>query len=88
MIGENGYGLSAGERQRVALARAFLVDAPILVLDEPTAHLDGETEQAVLAAVGELTLGHTVVMAAHRHALLELADTVVDVDLARLGALS
>ena len=88
MIGENGYGLSAGERQRVALARAFLVDAPLLVLDEPTAHLDGDTEQAVLAAVRELTVGRTVVMAAHRHALLDLADTVVDVDQARLGALS
>jgi ABC-type transport system involved in cytochrome bd biosynthesis fused ATPase/permease subunit len=85
-IGENGYGLSAGERQRVALARAFLVDAPLLVLDEPTAHLDGETEQAVLSAVQALTAGRTVVMAAHRHALLDLADAVVHVDRTRMGA--
>ena len=88
VVGERGLDLSAGERQRVALARAFLGDAPLLVLDEPTAHLDGDTEQAVMDALATLTAGRTVVMAAHRHGLLTLADRVVDVDLARVGALS
>ena len=56
-IGERGAGLSAGERQRVALARAFLRDAPLLLLDEPTANLDGATEAAVLDAVRRIAAG-------------------------------
>ena len=67
-----------GERQRVALARAFLRDAPLLLLDEPTANLDGETEAAVIEAVRELTRGRTAVLVAHRPALLDLADRVVE----------
>lgn len=80
-IGENGAGLSAGERQRVALARAFVRDCPLLLLDEPTANLDGETEAEVLDAVRDLLCGRTVVIAAHRPSLLDFADRVV-----RLGA--
>jgi ABC-type multidrug transport system fused ATPase/permease subunit len=76
-LGEGGAGLSMGERQRVALARAFLRDAPLLLLDEPTANLDGDTEAAVIKAVRELTRGRTVVLVAHRPALLGLADRVV-----------
>ena len=78
-IGERGAGLSAGERQRVALARAFLRDATLLLLDEPTANLDGATESGVLDAVRRLSSGRTVVIAAHRPCLLEFADRVVDV---------
>ena len=76
-LGPDGAGLSAGERQRIALARAFVRDAPLLLLDEPTANLDGRTEQDVLAAVRRLTAGRTVVIAAHRPSLLALADRVV-----------
>ena len=52
-----GRGLSVGERQRVGLARAFLREAPLLLLDEPTANLDGETESEVLAALRRLVAG-------------------------------
>jgi thiol reductant ABC exporter CydD subunit len=76
-LGHGGAGLSTGELQRVALARAFLRDAPLLLLDEPTANLDGRTEEHVLAAVRNLMVGRTVVMAAHRPSLLALADRVV-----------
>lgn len=77
VLGDSGAGLSAGERQRVALARAFLRDAPLLLLDEPTANLDGETEAQVIESVRELCRGRTVVLVAHRPALLEMADRVV-----------
>jgi len=76
-LGEHGSGLSAGQRQRVALARAFVRDAPLLLLDEPTANLDGKTEEEVLEAVRRLMQGRTVVMVAHRPALLAVADRVV-----------
>ena len=77
LLGHEGAGLSTGEMQRVALARAFVRDAPLLLLDEPTANLDGQTEESVLCAVRRLTAGRTVVIAAHRPSLLELADRVV-----------
>ncbi len=77
-LGEGGAGLSAGERQRVALARAFLRDAPLLLLDEPTAGLDGTTEAEVLEAVRRLAFGRTVLLVAHRPALIALADRVVE----------
>jgi thiol reductant ABC exporter CydD subunit len=76
-LGEGGAGLSAGERQRVALARAFLRDAPLLLLDEPTANLDGETEAQVVDAVRRLVRGRTAVIVAHRPALIALADRVI-----------
>ncbi len=76
-LGHDGAGLSAGERQRVALARAFVRDAPLLLLDEPTANLDGRTEESVLAAVQRLMVGRTVVIVAHRPSLLALTDRVI-----------
>jgi thiol reductant ABC exporter CydD subunit len=80
MLGDRGSGLSIGERQRVALARAFLRDAPLLLLDEPTANLDGATEDEVVAALQRLVRGRTVVLVAHRPALTELADRVLELD--------
>lgn len=77
VLGDHGAGLSAGERQRLALARAFLRDSPLLLLDEPTANLDGETEHEVLESVRRLSEGRTVVLVAHRPALLTLADRVL-----------
>ena len=77
LLGDGGAGLSAGERQRLALARAFVRDAPLLVLDEPTASLDAETEAEVLDAVRRLTEGRTALVVAHRPALVALADRVV-----------
>jgi thiol reductant ABC exporter CydD subunit len=76
-LGERGAGISAGERQRVALARAFLRDAPLLLLDEPTANLDGETESDVVDAVRRLARGRTVLLVAHRPALVAMADRVI-----------
>jgi thiol reductant ABC exporter CydD subunit len=78
MLGDDGAGLSVGERQRVALARAFLRDAPLLLLDEPTANLDGRTEDEVLGALERLLVGRTVVLVAHRPALVSLADRVLE----------
>ena len=78
VLGDDGAGLSAGQRQRIALARAFLRDAPILLLDEPTANLDADTAADVMTAIRRLARGRTVILAAHRPELIVLADRVVD----------
>ncbi|MGC9668963.1 thiol reductant ABC exporter subunit CydD [Planosporangium sp. 12N6] len=83
-VGEGGAGLSAGQRQRVALARAFLSPAPVVLLDEPTANLDGESEAAVLEGVRRLSRDRTVVLVAHRPALLAIADRVVTMEAGRI----
>ncbi|MGV9989431.1 thiol reductant ABC exporter subunit CydD [Streptomyces sp. NPDC003374] len=77
VLGEDGAGLSAGQRQRLALARAFLADRPVLLLDEPTAALDGATEAEVVEAVRRLSAGRTVLLVVHRPALLAVADRIV-----------
>ncbi|WP_461082962.1 thiol reductant ABC exporter subunit CydD [Streptomyces deserti] len=82
VLGEDGAGLSAGQRQRLALARAFLADRPVLLLDEPTAALDGQTEAEVVEAVRRLAVGRTVLLVVHRPALLAVADRVVRLEMA------
>jgi ATP-binding cassette subfamily C protein CydD len=81
LIGEGGFGLSGGQAQRVALARAFLRDTPLVLLDEPTAHLDPGTEASVLDALRRLCVGRTAIIATHAKAArsyfgqrLEIAD--------------
>lgn len=78
-VGEGGRRLSAGQTQRLALARAFLRDAPLLLFDEPTAHLDEQTEREVAASVERLALGRTALLVAHRPELARRADRVVEV---------
>jgi ATP-binding cassette subfamily C protein CydD len=86
MLGDRGAGLSVGERQRVALARALVRDAPLLLLDEPTASLDGATEDEVLAALGGLVRGRTALLVAHRPALIAFADRVVELERTTVAA--
>jgi thiol reductant ABC exporter CydD subunit len=76
-IGEGGRGLSAGETRRIALARALLRDAPLLILDEPTADLDAESAALVTAAIGGAREGRAVLVIEHRPALARSADRVV-----------
>ncbi len=76
IVGERGLGISGGEAQRVALARAFLSNAPLLVLDEPTAHLDVDTEAALVETIAALARGKTLILATHSPALLALCERV------------
>ncbi|HEX7351842.1 thiol reductant ABC exporter subunit CydD [Brachybacterium sp.] len=79
-LGRAGRGLSLGERQRLALTRAVLSPAPLVVLDEPTAHLDGAAEDVVLDLIRDLrSSGRTVVVIAHRSRLVEVADDATSV---------
>ncbi|MFI6943988.1 thiol reductant ABC exporter subunit CydD [Streptomyces sp. NPDC050418] len=80
VLGDDGAGLSAGQKQRLALARAFLADRPVLLLDEPTAALDGATEAQIVDAVRRLAVGRTVLLVVHRPALLAVADRVVRIE--------
>ena len=84
VVGERGAALSAGERQRLALARALLADPSVLVLDEPTAALDPESEQQVAEGFGKVMRGRTTVVITHRAALARRADRVAVLDGARV----
>jgi subfamily B ATP-binding cassette protein MsbA len=77
LVGERGATLSGGQRQRIGIARAFIRNAPILLLDEPTASLDPESEQLVMEGLRRLMKGRTVVMITHRLSTLRAADTIV-----------
>ncbi|MBN3122690.1 ABC transporter ATP-binding protein [Pectobacterium brasiliense] len=85
LAGERGQFLSGGQRQRIAIARALLHNRPILVLDEPTAFADPENEAALLAALGILMRGKTVIMVAHRLSTIRDADQIVVFDRGRLS---
>jgi ATP-binding cassette subfamily C protein CydCD len=76
-VGERGVSLSGGQRQRVAIARAFLKDAPILILDEATSHLDALNEQAVRHALDLLQADRTTIVIAHRLSTIRNADIIV-----------
>jgi thiol reductant ABC exporter CydC subunit len=76
LVGEEGAELSGGQRQRLVLARALLADAPVLVLDEPTAHLDGKTASALMEDVLAAAVGKTVLLITHRPEGLERMDEV------------
>jgi len=77
MIGERGVKLSGGQRQRLAIARALLKNAPILILDEATSHLDTESERLVQKALQNLMEHRTVIVIAHRLSTVRRADKIV-----------
>ena len=83
-IGEDGVRLSGGQRQRIAIARAFLRDADLVVLDEPTAHLDPDAEAAIAMAIDRLGRGRTVVVITHRDSLVAGADAVIELERGRV----
>lgn len=85
-IGQGGVGLSVGQRQRLALTRALAEERPLVVLDEPTAHLDANLEAQVLSALRQMRQqGRTVVVIAHRQALIDLADQRLELQTAPLS---
>jgi ATP-binding cassette subfamily B protein len=87
-LGENGVNLSGGQRQRLALVRALYVDAPILLLDEPTAALDPASEATILALLQTLRdEGKTILIAAHHPTVLAIADQIVRMDEGRIVAI-
>jgi len=86
VLGEDGAGLSAGERARLALARVVVAERPLVLLDEPTAHLDPVTESVIAETVTWLGERSSVVVVAHREALVALADRVVEIPLRRARA--
>jgi ATP-binding cassette subfamily C protein CydC len=85
LVGEDGARVSGGERRRIALARTFLAGAPVLVLDEPTAHLDPQTADALVADILDATDGRSVVLITHRPADFDAVDEVVSLRRGRVA---
>ncbi|HVP00427.1 MAG TPA: ABC transporter ATP-binding protein [Bryobacteraceae bacterium] len=85
LIGERGHKLSGGQRQRLSIARALLKDAPILILDEATSHLDTESERLVQAALQNLMEHRTVIVIAHRLSTIRRADKIVVLDRGKIS---
>ncbi|WP_270937879.1 thiol reductant ABC exporter subunit CydD [Falsiroseomonas oryzae] len=83
LVGEGGFGLSGGQAQRVAVARAFLRDAPLVLLDEPTAHLDPGTEAEVLESLRKLCAGRTAIIATHSRAAQRVLGRVLEIEQGR-----
>jgi ATP-binding cassette subfamily C protein CydCD len=83
-VGERGVQLSGGQRQRIAIARAFLKDAPILVLDEATSHLDAISEEQVHSALESLMANRTTILIAHRLSTIRAADRILVLDRGRV----
>ena len=77
VVGERGLTLSGGQRQRIGIARALIRNDPILILDEPTAALDAESEQLVIEAMERLMKGRTVICIAHRLSTIRDANKIV-----------
>jgi ATP-binding cassette subfamily B protein len=84
-VGERGLSLSGGERQRISIARAFLKNAPILILDEPTASVDVRTEALIIDALARLTAGRTTILITHRLSALRDCDVVVTLERGRVA---
>jgi ATP-binding cassette subfamily B protein len=84
VVGDRGMKLSGGQRQRLAIARAFLMDAPIVVLDEATSSLDTESEQSIQEALSRLFKGRTVIAIAHRLSTLDAFDRIVVLERGRI----
>ena len=86
-LGQGGVGLSVGQRQRLALTRALVNPSSLVLLDEPSAHLDAISENQIVQAVLQLrAAGSTVVVIAHRQALINIADNVIEVCAQALAA--
>ena len=85
-IGEDGVRLSGGERRRLAIARAIIKDAPVLVLDEPTADIDVSTEERLLVSLESFMRGRTTLLISHREAVIRHADTVLVLDAGRMSS--
>jgi len=84
MVGERGASLSGGQRQRVAIARAFLKNAPVLILDEATSHLDALSENIVHKALNQLKINRTTLIIAHRLSTVRDADQIIVLDKGRI----
>jgi ATP-binding cassette subfamily B protein len=86
VVGEKGVLLSGGQKQRVALARCLLVDAPILLLDDPISQVDFETGEAITQTLRRLSGRRTILIASHRLSALSFADRIIVLDRGRLTA--